>query len=128
MQHVFDHEKLRVYKTSLEFLTRLYVILEKIPKKLAVYDQLDRASTSIPLDIAEGNGKYTERDRCKFFDIARGSTLECAAALDVLIAKGVLTAEEVQHGKGLLLEIVSMLTGLIKSNSSYRVHESSAKV
>ena len=108
MQHVFDHEKLRVYKTSLDFLSWLHVIVEKIPKKLAVYVQLDRASTSIPLRIAEGNGKYTERDRCKFFDIARGSTLECAAPLDVLIAKGMLTAEEVQHGKGLPLEIVSM--------------------
>jgi hypothetical protein len=36
MQHVFDHEKLRVYKTSLEFLTWLHVIVEKIPKKLVL--------------------------------------------------------------------------------------------
>ncbi|HMP90857.1 MAG TPA: four helix bundle protein, partial [Kiritimatiellia bacterium] len=49
--------------------------------------QLDRASTSIPLNIAEGNGMYTEADRCRFFDIARGTALECPACLDVMIAK-----------------------------------------
>ena len=43
-----------------------------------VKDQLDRASTSIPLNIAEGNGKYTLKDRCRFFDTAHGSALECA--------------------------------------------------
>lgn len=57
----------------------------------AVYDQLDRASTSIPLNIAEGNGKYTPKDRCRFFDIARGSAFECAAVLDVLTAKAILS-------------------------------------
>ena len=58
-----------------------------MPKGLAVRGQLDRASTSIPLNIAEGNGKYTALDRCKFFDTARGSALGCAACLDVLVAK-----------------------------------------
>ena len=66
MSHRFDHEKLHVYWTSLEFLTWLQNILESVPKKLSIYDQLDRASTSVPLNVAEGNGKFTERDRCKF--------------------------------------------------------------
>jgi four helix bundle protein len=51
---------------------------------------IDRASTSIPLNIAEGNGKYTSMDRCHFFDNARGSTLECAACLDLLVAKSLI--------------------------------------
>ena len=62
-------------------------LLETLSKSLAAYDPLDRASTSIALNIAEGNGKYTAPDRCRFFDIARGSALECAACLDVLVAK-----------------------------------------
>ena len=56
-----------------------------------VKDQLDRASTSIALNIAEGNGKYALKDRCRFFDIAHGSALECASAQDILVAKGRLT-------------------------------------
>ena len=79
---------------------------------------MDRASTSIPLNIAEGNGKYTAKDRCKFFDNAHGSRVECAAGLDVLVAKAKLTPDEIRPGKESLQKIVRMLMGLIKSNST----------
>jgi four helix bundle protein len=59
MSRRFDHEKLEVYQTSLVFIAWLEPILQNLPKSLAVTDQLDRASTSIPLNIAEGNGKFT---------------------------------------------------------------------
>src|SRR5882672_2468779 len=107
----FDHEKLNVYHRSLKFITWTTDLLGRVPSKLAVYGQLDRASTSIPLNIAEGNGRYTASDRCRFFDIARGSTLECAAALDVLVAKKNLNADEIVEGKSNLSEITSMLFG-----------------
>ena len=99
--------------------------MERIPSNLSVHDHLDRASTSVPLNIAEGNGKFTGRDRCRHFDTARGSALECAASLDVLVAKGVLPEAVVREGKEILAPIVSMLVGLIKSNSSDRVYEAS---
>ena len=86
MNRQFDHERLEVYQASLSFIGWLEPVLQKLPKSLPVTDQLDRASTSIPLNIAEGNGKFTGADRCRFFDIARGSALESAAALDVLLA------------------------------------------
>lgn len=123
MPRPFDHEKREVYQFSLAFITWLEPILQKLPRSLAVADQLDRASTSIPLNIAEGNGKFTGPDRCRYFDNARGSALECAAALDVLVVKGRCLAEEVHPGKEGLLSIVSMLVGLIKANSGYRLHE-----
>ena len=68
-------------------------------------------------------GNLPARTAADFFDIARGSALESAAALDVLVAKGACTQEEVMHGKKLLREIVAMLVGLIKANSDYRLHE-----
>jgi len=80
MKPYFDHEKLHAYQQSLAFIRWVTPVLEKIPKNLAVWGQLDRASTSPPLNIAEGNGKFTAPDRCKYFDIARGSSLESAAA------------------------------------------------
>ena len=119
----FDHEKLRVYQEAIKFIIWVHDILERVPKSMSVHGQLDRASTSIPTNIAEGNGKFTEKDRCKYFDIARGSSLECAAALDVLVARKVLSDDEVQKGKEMLQNIVSMLVGLIKSNSPDRVCE-----
>jgi four helix bundle protein len=83
-----------------------------------VKDQLDRASTSVPLNLAEGNGKYAPKDRCRFFDIAHGSALECAAGLDTLVAKGKLTVEQIRPGKEILQRVVRMLMGLIKKNST----------
>ncbi len=121
MKARFDHEKLDVYQEAIRFVTWVDVLLESIPKNLAVHNQLDRASTSIPLNIAEGNGKYTPTDRCRYFDIARGSALECAACLDVLAAKKRIDSADT--GKEALVRIVSMLVGLIRSNSAHRLHE-----
>ena len=117
----FEHEKLNVYQEAIKFAAWADELLEALPKNLAVHSQLDRASTSIPLNIAEGNGKYTSPDRRRFFDIARGSALECAACLDVLVAKKRLV--QAGPGKEILIRIVSMLVGLIRSTSSDRVHE-----
>ena len=116
----FDHEKLNVYQESINFVAWAADLLESIPKAMAVHDQLDRASTSVPLNIAEGNGKFTPKDRCKYFDIARGSALECAACLDVLVAKRKINSETAANGKTTLVAVVSMLVGLIRANSTDR--------
>lgn len=123
MNRRLDHEKLEVYQAALAFITWLEPILRELPKSIAVTDQLDRASTSVPLNIAEGNGKFTGADRCRYFDNARGSALECAAALDVWVAKGRCPSQEVLPGKDRLWSIVSMRVALIKANSSYRLHD-----
>ena len=121
----FDHEKLIAYQRSIEFVAWSSPILEKLPAKLAVSDQLDRASTSVPLNIAEGNAKYSAPDRCRYFDTARGSALECAACLDVLVAKGKCTAEQTQSGKQILHGTVSLLVGLVRSIAPDRLGEES---
>ena len=60
----FDHEKGAVYREAIRFVAWAGDLLKTLPQSLAVHDQLDRASTSIALNIAEGNGKYTAPDRC----------------------------------------------------------------
>ncbi len=114
----FDHEKLEVYREAIAFIAWLSSLLETAVRVGNVKDQLDRASTSIPLNIAEGNGKYSPKDRCRFFDIAHGSALECAAGLDILVAKAKLTPDQIRPGKERLQGIVRMLMGLIKRNST----------
>jgi four helix bundle protein len=123
MKTYFDHEKLTVYQESVRFVAWASELLDSVPKSVAVYNQLDRAGTSIPLNIAEGNGKFTPADRCRFFDISRGSALESAACLDVLHAKKLIDETQAVEGKKILCAIVSMLTGLIKSNNPDRVYE-----
>jgi four helix bundle protein len=110
---LFDHEKLRAYQEALRFVIWVGPIIEKLPSKLAAKDQLDRASTSIVLNIAEGNGKRSYPDRCRYFDISRGSALESAACLDVLVARSALSAEEVAEGKSVLHGTVSLVAGLV---------------
>ena len=73
-------------------------------------DELIRASQGIPRNIAEGNGKRSKADRKRFFEIARGSALECAAVLDELFIMKAMDEPEINEGKGLLERIVSMLT------------------
>lgn len=118
----FDHEKLNVYQSAIAFTVWAADVLEQVPKSAAVHNQLDRASTSVPLNIAEGNGKFTESDRCRFFDIARGSALECAGCLDVMVAKKRIERALADEGKSLLIDVVSMLVGLIRANSKDRTH------
>jgi four helix bundle protein len=62
----FDHEKLNVDQTAIRNVAWVTELLDRVPKSIAVHNQLDRASTSIPLNIAEGNGKFTAADRCRF--------------------------------------------------------------
>ena len=108
----FDHERLDVYKTAIEFVAWVGELLEGplANCRLSAVGQLDRASTSIPLDIAEGNGKRSARDRSRFLDISRGSAFESAACLDVLVARKAIGPDLTRRGKVLLHRIVSMLT------------------
>lgn len=125
MKPHFDHEKLRAYQEALRFVAWVGPILETLPAKNSAKDQLDRASTSVVLNIAEGNGKRSHLERCRYFDIARGSALECAACLDVLVARHQLDANASEAGKEILLGVVSIVAGLI-GRFSEQVHDEQA--
>lgn len=116
-KYFFDHEKLHVYQKAVEFVEWVDNLLKRIPMKNSTIDQFYRASESIVLNIAEGNGKFTQKDKCKYFDISRGSAMECAGCLDVLFAKKLINNSDKIEGKEILKDIVNMLVGLIKSNS-----------
>lgn len=109
-----NHEKLDVYKVSIEFLSLSFQILKNMPHGYGfLSDQLKRASLSIPLNIAEGNGKFSEKDKAKFYHIARGSATECAAILDAAQIMEILDSQQWQNGKTLLVRIVSMLCKML---------------
>jgi four helix bundle protein len=114
MKTYFDHEKLDVYQEAIGFCGWVGDFLLEVSSKAAAKDQLDRASTSIPLNIAEGNGKFSAADRSRFLEIARGSALECAACLDVLTARKLTTADRIAAPKEQLVRIVNMLMGMLK--------------
>lgn len=118
MKTYFDHEKLDVYQESIAFCGWVGELLGQISAKAAAKDQLDRASTSLPLNIAEGNGKFSTVDRARFLEIARGSALECAACLDVLVVRKLVSPEQITPTKEQLVRIVNMLMGMLKRFSA----------
>jgi len=111
---IFDHDRLDVYRLSIRYVARSFVLAKELSGlHRHARDQWLRAAQSIPLNIAEGNGKRSLKDRNRFFDIARGSALECASIQDVLAVCEGIDVETHRDGKQQLKRIVSMLTKLI---------------
>jgi four helix bundle protein len=108
----FGHEQLDVYRAAIEYVGWTFQLCELLQAQRNAKEQLLRASQAIPLNIAEGIGKATGADRRRFFEIARGSALECAAIQDVLEVCGALSGAENAEAKKLLDRIVVMLTRL----------------
>ena len=116
-----SYEKLIVYQVSIsiEFLGLSFQIIEQLPRGYSeLADQLKRASMRIPLNIAEGAGKRTKADCRKYFDIARASSMECGAILDVCSKLQLAKIELVSKGKLLLERMVAMLTKLADAQST----------
>jgi four helix bundle protein len=82
---MFDFEKLIVYQKARSFNKKLHKssLNKKIDRN--TYTQLDRAATSVMLNIAEGSGRFTDKDKRNFYIISRGSLLECIAVLQKLL-------------------------------------------
>ncbi len=84
---MFGHDKLQCYQLAMVLAKEMPRMIENWPAGTSyLQDQLKRALSSIILNIAEGNGRITKPDRKRFFIIARGSTNEVAAILDVAYA------------------------------------------
>jgi four helix bundle protein len=118
MYYIIWMEKLDVYCVELGLITWIADFMDDASQSCAKHrreliEQLDRASLSVLLNTAEGNGKRQGRQRAKFFDDARGSAFECAACLDASVAKRFVSAERVRPGKEMLARVVAMLTRLI---------------
>ena len=108
---IFDHDRLDVYRLAVEYTAESFRVAQGLSGlHRHARDQLLRAAQSIPLNIAEGNGKRSSNDRARFLDIARGSAFECAAIQDVLTASDGLDAKSNLVMKRKLHRIVSMLT------------------
>lgn len=113
----FDFEKFPVYRLALEFAKEAEDLLLQLelPKNSRIADQLSRASLSIPLNIAEGAGRYGKADKKHFYITARGSVFECVAILDVLMTKGRINLGTRLKHYSTLEELSKMLSGLINS-------------
>ena len=112
---MLSYKKLDVYQFSIKFLKIAFDVCASLPRGHAkIIDQMKRASTSIPLNIAEGSGKVSKAEASHHYAIARGSAMECSAILDVLrITVGTKTSK-LDEGDSTLIRIVAMLTKMCR--------------
>src|SRR5687767_2160621 len=111
---MLSFQRLDVYQRAIEFLALVGDIAGELPKGHAERsDQLTRAAESVVRNIAEGAGRWSEADSANRYKIARGEAMECAASLDVMKLRKLITEERYQRGGQLLEGVVAMLTKMI---------------
>ena len=111
-----DHERLDVYRVSRELSREVARIARQVRRKRPdLAGQLQRATSSIALNIAEACGKPTFRRRAYFLRVARASATNAASALDHMVDIGLLDATDIRTSKALIVRIVSMLIRMLGS-------------
>lgn len=110
-----NHRRLRCYCLLLETARVVPAILSSLPRGNSyIEDQLKRALSSAILNLAEGNGRTSIRERNRFFDISLASISETSAAIDIIAAYGYITPKDEMDIKGLLERSYAMIYKLKK--------------
>lgn len=112
-----QHERLDVYARALDAVAELVLVSRVLPEPWGdLRDQLRRAATSIPLNIAEGAAEFSPADKARSYRHARRSSSECMAILDV-ISRVLHPSKQLREAKQRLDEVNAMLTKLIRTHS-----------
>ena len=99
-----------MYQLAVDFVGVSSRIARSLPKgHTYISDQLRRAAMSVSLNIAEGAGEFSAKDKARFYRMATRSATECAAVLDICRQIGDENNEVLEKGREQLLSIVSML-------------------
>jgi four helix bundle protein len=110
---------LDVYQVAVRFLPLAASIAGSLPSRYTgLADQLRRASISISLNIAEGSGKSSGPDQRRFYAMARGSAMECAAILDASVALNLVEACQNDLAEQLPGRLVKMLSKMCRVSST----------
>lgn len=108
----FPHERLDCYREAITLVDWVVRNVSKDILPARSFDAADRSSTSVALNIAEGNARRSTKDKVRFFDIATTSALRLAAHLDIINARGESLIQDVTEGKAIICRIIAQLLGL----------------
>lgn len=117
-----DFQELKVWQKAMDIAVEVYAIVKTLPKeeRFGLGDQIRRCSVSIPSNIAEGHNRNSTKDYIRFLSISRGSLAELQTQLILCRRVGYLSETSLTNVYDRLVEIDKMLTGLIKTLSSYQ--------
>ncbi len=108
------HNRFIAFDVALEFAGRIRPVLDVLRRRdRSLEDQLRRATASVILNLAEGDGKSSLRDQARFFEIARGSCREARAALKLAATWGYIDDRQVTELNALGDRVCALLSKLI---------------
>ena len=95
----YKFQELEVYKISLDYLDEIYDLAKQLPEieKFNLRPQLERATTSIVLNIAEGSTGQSNAEQGRFLGLAARSYLETIACMDIIVRRKYLQENELQR-------------------------------
>ncbi len=107
---MFNHQKLKCYEFALDAARKVPTLIRGWPSGYGyLEDQLKRAASSVVLNIAEGNYRYSVKERRRFFEIARASAGEVSSILDIAHAYRLVADSDYALMQNILIQIVKML-------------------
>jgi four helix bundle protein len=121
------HERLKVFLQSKRLVTDLYRETAAFPiqERFGLVSQIRRAAVSVPVNIAEGAGRGSNRDFLRFLFVSRGSLNELVILLEIAKDTGCLSAERQAGYEATLKSLFAMLNGLIHSVEERRGRQES---
>jgi len=111
---MFGFEKLEIYQRGKQFHLDCKRLMKSHHTDRDTERQFHRASLSIPLNLAEGTGRFTHPDKRKFYIIARSSLYECASLLDILHEDGIIKKDTFNQFYKEAEELSKMILSMIK--------------
>ncbi len=114
----FSFEDLEVWQKAVDFADRIISIADEMNtgrKHFRLLEQLEAASTSLAMNIAEGKGRYSKKEFIQFLYIARGSLYETITLLIIFNKRKWISSEQLEEIKELGDHIGKMLSSLINS-------------
>ncbi len=91
----YKFQKLQVYQLALKYVNSVYALSERFPQRerFNLSSQIERASTSIVLNIAEGSTGQSDPEQNRFLGLALRSYLETVACIDLIELRGYVSAD-----------------------------------
>ena len=114
----FNFEDLEVWDKAVDFANEVIRLIDGISagrKHYRLIEQLEAASTSVSLNIAEGKGRYSKKEFIQFLYIARGSLYETITLLTIFHNANWINDKQLNEIKQFADEIGKMLSSLISS-------------
>ena len=112
------YKDLGVWQKSMDFANAVIDLTEQLDSQRKHYrlvEQLEASATSVPMNIAEGKGRYSHKEFRHFLYVARGSLNETMTLMYIFQSRSWVNADAYQNLEILSDEIGRMLNGLIRS-------------